>query len=135
MQVFLCVDEHLGMMFNKRRQSRDRILIDDMVKSMNGTIYINEFSKKMFDELNVKYKLFDDFTDIEKNCSCFIENKHLSDYQHIISKIVLYKWNRHYPADFYFDIDLSKSNFKLESVAEFKGSSHEKITKEIWLNE
>ena len=36
MKVIVCVDDNNGMMFNNRRQSRDRILIEDVVKSVVG---------------------------------------------------------------------------------------------------
>ena len=45
-----------------------------------------------------------------------------------IESVVLYKWNRVYPADQYFTMDLS--GWKLVETAEFAGSSHEKITEE-----
>ncbi|MFR4122966.1 MAG: hypothetical protein ACLT0W_12285 [Clostridium sp.] len=42
--------------------------------------------------------------------------------------MILYKWNRVYPADQYFAMDLS--GWKLVETVEFPGSSHEKITEE-----
>ena len=45
--------------------------------------------------------------------------------------IILYRWNRKYPADHYFSIDLTQ--WKLMETTEFPGNSHEKITKEIVL--
>ena len=47
-----------------------------------------------------------------------------------IESVVLYKWNRVYPADQYFTMDLS--DWKLVETAEFAGSSHEKITEESY---
>ena len=44
----------------------------------------------------------------------------------------LYKWNRDYPADFYFDIDYA-NDYKLETTLDFVGTSHEKITKEVYV--
>ena len=46
----------------------------------------------------------------------------------ILIQVVLYKWNRVYPADQYFAMDLS--GWKLVETVEFPGSSHEKITEE-----
>lgn len=62
---------------------------------------------------------------------CFVENACLTSYENEIEKIILFKWNRRYPADKFFDIDLSKG-WKLISVNEFAGSSHEKITMEVY---
>ena len=54
----------------------------------------------------------------------------LKPYEKYIDEIILYKWNRVYPTDFYFDINLSTWN--LTQVTEFKGNSHERITKEVY---
>ena len=49
-----------------------------------------------------------------------------------ISRLIIYNWNRRYPFDRQLDISPAKMGFKLVSVTEFEGSSHEKITKEIY---
>ena len=43
---------------------------------------------------------------------------------------IVFWWNRHYPPDRKFDLDLSKWNKVSEE--EFAGYSHEKITKEVY---
>ena len=45
-----------------------------------------------------------------------------------IGEIYLYRWNRDYPAEVYFPVDLSV--WKCMETKEFAGSSHEKITRE-----
>ena len=47
-----------------------------------------------------------------------------------IEKVILFKWNRNYPADTFFSLDLS--GYTLEKTEDFAGNSHEKITKEIY---
>ena len=56
--------------------------------------------------------------------------KNVGGIEKYIDEIILYKWNRVYPTDFYFDINLSTWN--LTQVTEFKGNSHERITKEVY---
>ena len=34
MQIIVCVDDRGGMLFNKRRQSRDRVLIADVLSEL-----------------------------------------------------------------------------------------------------
>ena len=47
-----------------------------------------------------------------------------------ITEIIVYRWNRDYPADLFLDIDLK--DWELAETAEFAGNSHEKITREVY---
>ena len=62
---------------------------------------------------------------------CFVENVSLKDYEKWIEKMIVFKWNRVYPKDFEFELDLSK--WKLAESSEFKVSSHDKITMEVYV--
>ena len=57
-----------------------------------------------------------------------MENADVSGCVERIEEIYLYRWNRDYPADVYFPVDLSM--WKCVETKEFAGSSHEKITRE-----
>ena len=51
MKLIVCLDDNNGMMFNKRRQSRDRLLIENMLELCKGErLYTNEYSGKLFSE-------------------------------------------------------------------------------------
>ena len=139
MILIVCIDDNKGMMFNHRRQSQDRVLrrhILDMVG--NGKLWMNEYSGKMFAKdseelLHGPVQTDEDF--LKKASSgeyCFVETNSCGldmfpDTANIES-VVLYKWNRVYPADQYFTMDLS--DWQLVGPVEFAGSSHEKITDE-----
>lgn len=132
MKVAVCIDDNSGMLFNSRRQSRDRELIADFVKAAgNNRILIKPFSKILFESYSVTAD--EKFLEIaEENDYCFVEDESLLPYSSRISELIIYKWNRRYPADFIFEIP---EGFVLKETSEFKGSSHEKITKEIYTNE
>ena len=51
----------------------------------------------------------------------------------MIDTLIIYRWNRLYHSDVKFDVDVKKSGYKLKSSTEFAGSSHDKITKEIYV--
>ena len=36
MKIIVCLDDNSGMMFNRRRQSRDRVVIDDIIACAQG---------------------------------------------------------------------------------------------------
>lgn len=126
MKLIVCLDDNNGMMFNKRRQSRDRVLIENALEFCKGEkLYANEYSAKLFPENTVEI-----FENIEQigNSFCFAEDFNVNE--EYVGEIIVYKWNRLYPADTYFNIDLKNWNL-IESV-DFEGSSHEKITREIY---
>lgn len=72
MKIIVCVDDGMGMLFNHRRQSRDRILIEDVLKLTEGhTLYINSFLEKLFDKATVNENILDVAGD---DNYCFVEN-------------------------------------------------------------
>ena len=135
MKVIACVDDCNGMLFNKRRQSRDRVLIDDIVKNIvGGNLLITKYSEKLFEESGIDCFFISDYIldEADPEDYCFIEDKALAPYADKINELIIYRWNRKYPADTYLDIDPTALSLRLISTTEFAGSSHEKITKEVY---
>ena len=131
MKLIVCLDERKGMMFNNRRQSRDRVLIDNMIKMVgDDKLYIAPYSESLFENKEIKLKVKKNPLKAADENWCFIENLPVAEYKDEIETVVIYHWNRHYPGDFFFDLELD--SYSLESSEELVGSSHEKITKEIW---
>ena len=131
MKLIVCLDERKGMMFNNRRQSRDRVLIDNMIKMVgDDKLYIAPYSEGLFENKEIKLKVKKNPLKAADENWCFIENLPVAEYKDEIETVVIYHWNRHYPGDFFFDLELD--SYTLESSEELVGSSHEKITKEIW---
>lgn len=134
MILIVCVDERNGMMFNNRRQSKDKILSEHILKLVdNNKLWINNYSKGVFENQENSNILVDDqfIEKIGKEDYCFVENVDTNKLLNKVDKIILYNWNRHYPADQYFNIKLD--DWLLESESEFSGSSHEKITQKIYI--
>lgn len=139
MIVYIAVDDENGMLFNQRRQSQDRIMRENMLRDCgNSRLWIADYSKKLFlDEAGnitpANIVVDNDFlANAEENDHCFVENCDITPWMSKIDTIVLYKWNRRYPADTYFDTSLLDANWKKFSLNHFKGSSHDKIFKEVW---
>ena len=135
MRVSLCVDELGGMMFNHRRVSRDREVIADICRDAESrTLYSSEYSAPLFEDAQIQPAVSSDFLNIaRKDDLCFVEGEALAPYLSRITVLTVYKWNRRYPSDVRLDIDPEKSGFRLLSVSEFAGYSHEKITKEVYV--
>ncbi len=133
MIVNICLDDYNGMMFHQRRQSRDRILIEDVIEAVSEKLYIAPYSELLFKDTGAAYYCGEDFLDIvSEDGACFVENRDVTAYIDSITQINIYRWNRHYPSDFKFEIDLKEAKFEKIDTYDFRGSSHEKITKEIW---
>lgn len=132
MIICVCVDDRLGTVFNNRRQSTDRVLRSKLAEILNGANLItSSYTAKQFSEENINLIIDDNPLDVASEGDyVFVEREALIGYEDKIEKIILYKWNRTYPYDQTFDIDLSV--WKLVSTIDFEGSSHEKITEEIY---
>ena len=144
MKVIVCVDDGNGMLFNKRRQSQDRVLRDDVQKMTSGQkLWMNAYSARQFQEGSQTGEnvtgvsetaaliVAEDFLrQAGENDFCFVENEKLLPYSDRITEVVVYRWNRSYPGDFHLDLDLNK--WRLFQTTEFDGYSHEKIKKEIY---
>jgi len=134
MKVIVCIDDDGGMMFNNRRQSRDQVLIEDVIRMVEGKkLYIDAYSELLFSDIKGRYTV--DANMLKNACGgdyCFVENKLLGEYTDKIDEIIIYRWNRRYPSDVKLDIDPKNCGFCLLEITEFPGYSHEKITKEIF---
>lgn len=134
MKIALCVEKSGGMIFNNRRLSRDSAVIKKILElSGDKKIYLNSYSASLFDD---KEKLFidDNFLLAAGNDDvCFVENQPV--FAENANEIYLFNWNRAYPAEFYFNEDLKLLGFKRIKKEEFEGSSHKKITLEIYKKE
>ena len=134
MTVIVCLDKANGMVFNHRRQSRDANVIKDILKTIDESpLLIAPYSEPLFSQTECSVSVSDSFLfGAGAEDYCFVENTSVAELKEKISKLVIYKWNRDYPADFYFDIDYA-NDYKLETKIDFVGTSHEKITNEVYV--
>jgi hypothetical protein len=120
------------MLFNHRRLSRDRRVCEKILDYSNEKeLWMNAYSRKLFTDLTDINSIQVDEKFLDKSQSiCFVENQDITPYLPKIDTLVLFQWNRDYPADFFFTVDLSQWN--LISTEDFEGTSHEKITMEVY---
>ena len=134
MTLFVCVDDEGGMAFGGRRQSRDSIVFEDIFSECSGEpLLIAPYSEKLLSPLGrVKVKR-DPLGAAKRRSFVFLEDRAAGEDKEKVDRLIIYRWNRHYPADLYFDIDPTECALTLESSTELVGTSHEKITKEIYI--
>lgn len=134
MTLVVCVSDGGGMIYNSRRLSRDRVLMENLCELVgDGTLFISDFSAPLFVNSDVSAIAVSDplFSAGEADFA-FVEDRAVSEYKDKINKLVIYRWNRKYPFDMAFDLDPEKEGMQLLESIDFVGYSHEKITREIW---
>ena len=61
MILIICIDDNGGMMFNKRRQSQDKILIKKITELASGKkIRMSSYSKPLFEQCTNADVIIDD---------------------------------------------------------------------------
>ena len=128
MTLYICLDDRNGLRFNKRRQSRDAALLEDIRSQLTGSLLIDGFSEKLIREAEIPYVL-----PPETAGDLFWEDVPTEEILENCEKVIIYRWNRHYPADVRWEPDLIPRGFHLEETSEFPGKSHEKITREVYV--
>ncbi len=131
---FACIDDNKGMMFGSRRQSKDRVLRAHMLAACEGrTLWMSTYSAAQFED-GAAVRADDRYAEkMQEGDACFIEN---GDFPAALPQtLILYHWNRRYPADTYFPFDPLDVGYRLISTEEFVGSSHDNITVERYEKE
>ena len=134
MYLIYCVDEKGGLSFGGRRQSRDRTVRGDMLEMTAGkTLWMDETSRRQFTEPEgERIRVDEDFLSrAGAGEFCFVEDRSVKNYVNSIERVILYRWDRAYPADLFWDLSLE--GWTLERREEFPGYSHKIITKEVYV--
>ena len=134
MKIIVCVDDKGGIMFNHRRQSQDRVLREEILKMTAGKpLWMSSYSAKMFESCRGVSVAEDYLSRAAKGDFCFIEDTaSIAGHADAIEEIILFKWNRVYPADVYFTFP-DNYEYKMVESRDFAGFSHEKITQEVYV--
>lgn len=133
MRLILCVDDQGGLGFHHRRQSQDRAVRADILQMCGDTkLWVTEYTAQQFEMEQQAHLMIvkTEFEDAALEDFCFVEDVAPEPYINGANQIVLYHWNRMYPAD--RKVTLPLIGWKCEQRTEFSGYSHEKITKEVY---
>lgn len=131
--MIACVDGRNGMAFHNRRQSQDRLARWDILKEAGrAPLWVNAVTARQFtDGQQSRLRIDEAFLDRAGSGEfCFVEDRSVKPYETRIEQVILYRWNRAYPADLYWDLPLD--GWTLERREEFPGYSHKIITKEVY---
>lgn len=133
MYLVVALDNSGGIMFNRRRQSKDRVLRQDLLQTVgNSRLWMNAYSAKQFEQpLDSRIVVSETFLEeAGPNEYCFLEGDFHQSLINHVEGIIVYWWNRSYPKDVSFSVALD--SWTLIEATEFPGYSHERITKEVY---
>jgi len=126
--VIMCAAENGAVMFNKRRCSRDRAVVEDILTAFPGqTLHVTSYSAALFE--GAALKIIASPADLGDSDVVFLEDISFSLLAEKCSRLIVYRWDRVYPGDIKLTVD---DSFALVSAEKFAGFSHEKITKEVY---
>lgn len=131
MNVIVCIDKNGGMAFMGKRQSMDCVLREKVLEISNGArLLMNSYSAKQFENPESIVVDEDFLSNTNQGDFCFVEDKEISAEN--VESFYIFNWNRKYPGDLFFTVDLKAEGFKKIKKEEFQGNSHDKITLEIY---
>lgn len=134
MHIFVCLDQKNGMMFFGKRQSKDRFLRAHMLKSIGASsLWMNSYSAGQFEDLTAQICISEAFLEkAQKGEYCFVEDQNIWCWAPLIEDIIVYRWNRVYPADLFFPEKLLSGRKMVHSEV-FTGYSHDEIIREVYV--
>lgn len=132
MHLIFCVDDRDGLLFCGRRLSRDSKLNEHILQLTAGyRLWVSPYSAKLFPKESVCVD-----PDFQQKAGageyCFLEDLPTPEAYEQRESVILYHWNRAYPATVRFPRALLE-NMRLVGAEEFPGSSHEKISMERYV--
>ncbi len=141
MKIITCLDKNNGMSFHGKRQSRDEVVIKDIVNFISENNYkliMNENSYRLFlkynSEINDMKSNFICYKDSEELYDdvdyCFVETFNIEKIKDEIKELIIYRWDKVYPSTIKFDV--SCTTLDLFKADEIIGRSHEKIIREVY---
>ncbi len=127
MILAVCVDDRMGISFMGKRLSKDKLLREKLLDLSDGKLRMSIYSGKQF---GLGVQAGEDYlTGASEGDWVFAENDEYLAFADQLEQIVLFKWNRAYPADVYFSFP---GDWTMISSEDFPGNSHETITMEVY---
>jgi len=133
MRLIVCLDDRGGMSFFGRRQSMDRVLREKALALVgDGQLWMTPYSAGQFsDTPDAVVVSSDPLAETPEDAWCFLEVGDVTPRKDCVSQIAVFRWNRLYPSDSRFPEELLEKR-QLLYREDFVGSSHERITLEVF---
>lgn len=133
MTGIVCLDQEDGLLFNGRRQSRDRVVTEKILSMTEGTpLWMSAYSRRIFPE-DAPVCVAEDLVgklaepageNVGKASFCLIEEA-VDLENEAIDEWLVFRWKRVYPADVF--LKFPEDSWEKELIETFAGYSHEEI--------
>lgn len=132
MKLIVCLDDRCGVLFNNRRVSFDREVIKHIQEITAGKLLMcSGYSAELFPAQSVCIS-----EDLPENLPdmayYFLEGQDPTSVADRVKELIVYRWNRTYPSDYRFPIELFETRLRKVSQGQFQGKSHDRITWEVY---
>ena len=135
MKLVVCLDENNGISFFHKRQSQDELQRKNLFELIgNSKLFVSDYSYDLYKDFEFNFEIIDEKTKIIENSVFLYEGDFLEKFLQSVDEIIIYFWNRDYPFDEIFE-EFQEDYWKEKEVFEFKGKSHDKITRKIFVKE
>lgn len=135
MKLVVCLDKNNGISFFHKRQSQDEFQRKNLFELIGKSkLFLSEYSFELYKDFDFNFRIIDDNTKFSENSVFLYEGEFLEKFLPITDEIICYFWNRDYPFDEVFEEFLNYGWKEIE-ICEFKGKSHEKITRKVYVKE
>ncbi len=129
MKIFVCIDKSNGLTFCGKRLSRDSVVCHKILEIIGQEkLHLNSYSAKLFESAD-RLAINDNFLYLANDGYCFVENNAVPG---DADEYYIFNWRRNYPADTYFELDLKAPKYKKIKAENLVGTSHKKITLEVY---
>ncbi|MSS19275.1 hypothetical protein [Pseudoramibacter porci] len=138
MILVMFLDPKNGMAFNHRRQTRDSAVIDRLRQLFPGKCFWGTLkTEALFDgQEGVTFRADTDFLKKagkgEIAVAEFASSEALLDVDASIERLIIYRWDKVYPADLICTYPLAPKGWNLTAQQVFAGTSHDTITEEVY---
>ena len=131
MYIIICLDDNNGLAFNHRRQSQDRIVAEDIRKTVGEKkLWITDYSRKLFQAVSNLEISENPKEEAKKGEYVFQELETLDTDDEQIEQFIIYRWNRVYPADVSVEIGVE---WKLTETLPFLSVSIQLLSQQMFL--
>ena len=115
MVLIACLDDKNGMSFGGRRQSRDRVVCERILSlSKENRVFMKRYSAKLFPTGNAAVCPCEELAFATGTPGyCFVEIDDVDALLASADEVILYRWNRTYPADRYFPTEILQDGWTL----------------------